>query len=318
MTGAPEFSVVIPLFNKEEYIARSLRSVLCQTVPAKEIIVVDDGSTDCGPETVQKIAVSNPTIRLLTQDNRGVSAARNAGIRSASSDLIALLDADDEWDSDHLAVLQDLASDFPAADLVVARHIRQVDDQQIVQKVGLPDGYRGVVDDFIEVYRNGTGLIHSSAVGIRRRVFAVVGEFPEGAIRSEDIYLWLKIALTLRIAFHDRVTVKRHDDGSAAPSRAGVLPYHLEYFLDEQNAQNYWKCQGLKGFLRKSLLINLATAKSQGQGELVKRLLNLSKRLEWDVLLAACAIASAPSFLLRAGRKSQLLLRRSKLPRKSH
>lgn len=94
---APTISVVIPLYNKGKYIERALFSVLAQTNPPLEVIVIDDGSTDDGPERVGKLALANPTISLIRQENRGPGAARNSGLAIAKGKYIAYLDADDEW-----------------------------------------------------------------------------------------------------------------------------------------------------------------------------------------------------------------------------
>jgi len=88
-------SVIVPTYNARKYIAEALRSVLGQSLPPVEILVVDDGSTD-GTESVIQ-AFSDSRIRYLRQENRGVSSARNFGMREASGDLIAFLDADDRW-----------------------------------------------------------------------------------------------------------------------------------------------------------------------------------------------------------------------------
>jgi glycosyltransferase involved in cell wall biosynthesis len=94
-SAAATVSVVIPLYNKGRYIERALASVLNQTCPALEIIVVDDGSTDDGPERVKNH--NDSRIILIRQDNRGPGSARNAGLRIAKGKYIAFLDADDEW-----------------------------------------------------------------------------------------------------------------------------------------------------------------------------------------------------------------------------
>lgn len=88
-------SVVIPLYNKGKYIERALSSVLTQTYPPLEIIVVDDGSTDDGPDRV--LNFNDPKIILVRQENKGPGAARNAGLARARGKYIAFLDADDEW-----------------------------------------------------------------------------------------------------------------------------------------------------------------------------------------------------------------------------
>ena len=87
-------SVIIPTYNRVRTLPRALDSVLAQTRAVDEIIVVDDGSTD---STVDLLLANYPQVKLLQQPNLGVSAARNHGIREASSDWIALLDSDDRW-----------------------------------------------------------------------------------------------------------------------------------------------------------------------------------------------------------------------------
>lgn len=97
-------AVIIPLYNGAAFIEQALQSVLRQTLPAAEIIVVDDGSTDDGPAIVERITAAHP-VRLLRQANGGQSSARNLGITRSTAPLIALLDQDDVWYGDHLEVL---------------------------------------------------------------------------------------------------------------------------------------------------------------------------------------------------------------------
>ena len=93
----PTVSAVIPLYNKGPYIERALRSALAQTLPLREIIVVDDGSTDDGPDRALRLAQNSTNIKLVRQPNRGPGAARNAGLALAKGKYTAFLDADDEW-----------------------------------------------------------------------------------------------------------------------------------------------------------------------------------------------------------------------------
>lgn len=92
-------SVIIPCYNAERTIINTLKSVLCQTVPPSEIIIVNDGSSDKSEEIINDFISENKSIRiqLITKENGGVSSARNVGMKSASGEWIALLDSDDEW-----------------------------------------------------------------------------------------------------------------------------------------------------------------------------------------------------------------------------
>lgn len=90
-------SVVVPAYNAERTLERTLRSISDQTVAVREIIVVDDGSSDATAEATRRYAETDPRVRLVSKDNGGASSARNAGIASASGDFVAFLDADDVW-----------------------------------------------------------------------------------------------------------------------------------------------------------------------------------------------------------------------------
>lgn len=310
MINQPTFAVVIPLHNKEKFIARALSSVFAQTTAPSEVIIVDDGSTDRSVPAAEEVIGNAENAWVLRQPNMGVSAARNAGARRASADFVAFLDADDEWLPNHLAVLGELARDFPDADVVVTRHCRIIKGERVRQRVDLDSGFRGIASDFVDTYRRGSGLIHSSSVAIRPEAFEACGAFPVGATRSQDIYLWLRLGLTRPIAFADVETVFRHEDGSAAPSRSAVVPYHLEKFCDRMNVPSYWSSPSLARYLRKSLLVFLAAAVHDRQWRLVRRLLAASFRLDWRLGVQASALVLVPSPVMRLGRRIQLYLRR--------
>lgn len=104
-------SVIIPLYNKEREIGDTLRSVLAQTLQPTEIVVVDDGSTDGSADAVR--AIASPLVKLVTQANAGVCAARNRAIAESAGDLIALLDADDTWEPGFLEEIASMAAEFP-------------------------------------------------------------------------------------------------------------------------------------------------------------------------------------------------------------
>ena len=101
----PLVSVIIPAYNAESFIAKTLASVQAQTYPGLEILVVDDGSSDHTPAIVQSFIQKDPRIRLLQQSNAGVAAARNLGIQNAKGEFIAPIDSDDLWHPDAMTKL---------------------------------------------------------------------------------------------------------------------------------------------------------------------------------------------------------------------
>lgn len=113
-------SVVIPLYNAASSITQTLQSVFNQTYRPLEVVVVDDGSTDQGAQLVEAIAAAQTEvpIRLIRKANGGVSTARNTGMKAASGDYIALLDADDEWLPHKITTQMEVMKQHPEIDLL--------------------------------------------------------------------------------------------------------------------------------------------------------------------------------------------------------
>ena len=111
MASRSNISVIIPLYNKASEIAITLHTVLAQSLQPREIIVVDDGSTDGSAEIVESFG--SPLVRLIRQENRGVSAARNRAMREATGEWVALLDGDDMWGAEYLATVAEMIERWP-------------------------------------------------------------------------------------------------------------------------------------------------------------------------------------------------------------
>lgn len=195
------FAVVIPLFNKETTIERAIRSVLDQTVQAFEIIVVNDGSTDNSSKVVESI--NDPRIRLVHQKNQGVSAARNRGIAEARLDLIAFLDADDEWLPGFLETIQRLVANYPHCAVYATRYMFGMPDGRTRPCIirGLPDGFSGILEDYFKIAARSDPPIHSSAVVIKKTAINAVGGFPVGVKSGEDLLTWARLAASFTIAY---------------------------------------------------------------------------------------------------------------------
>jgi GT2 family glycosyltransferase len=184
-------SVVIPLYNKEAEIERALRSVIDQSLKPCEIIVVDDGSTDGSAAIVERLMTENPdaNIRLVRQENRGVSAARNRGIELATGDYVAFLDGDDCWLSGYIAEICRLMAYYPDADVYsTAFDIVNGERRYTAQT---PE-CEGVINPAEEALRGRYPVIPSTAT-IRRKALLSAGGFPVGMRIGEDQWLWVRL-----------------------------------------------------------------------------------------------------------------------------
>jgi cellulose synthase/poly-beta-1,6-N-acetylglucosamine synthase-like glycosyltransferase len=188
-----KFSVVIPLYNKARYVEAAVRSVLAQTLPALEVIVVDDGSTDGGPERIE--ALGNERVRLLRQANAGVSAARNAGIAAARGDWVAFLDADDWHHPLLLAQLARVHALHPQADMVAAG-FRCVSDAQVAPACWpvAVDGPVERIDDLRARWMVDIPFFTGSVAIRASRLHAMQPCFPPGESCGEDLDLWFRVA----------------------------------------------------------------------------------------------------------------------------
>jgi glycosyltransferase involved in cell wall biosynthesis len=214
-----EISIVMPLYNKAEYVRESIASVLAQTFTRFELIVVDDGSTDSSASIVE--AISLPNIRLIRQSNQGVSAARNRGMREAAADWIAFIDADDLWLNDHLTQLWKLHEVFPEAMLVAN------DYSTTAAKSHPPvaDVSRRVTARFIDEAARGEAWVFTSATMVHKDVALRTGGFAEGESRGEDVDLWIRMALEYPVAFSSYVgTIYRQVPSSLTASTTVLEP----------------------------------------------------------------------------------------------
>ena len=219
-------SVVIPLWQHAQVLPRALASVLRQTRPPDQVLVVDDGSTDGGGDLAR-----GPGVTVCRRPHRGACAARNHGVAQAAGDWVALLDADDEWEPAFLERTCAMAQEHP--DLVaVFTNLR-------VGRRGRPllrdvTTTKGVVDDYFEtLLENGGHAISSSSVLVRRRALDAAGGFPEGVRVGEDLDTWARLAWTGRIGYVAECLVTCHLDARPrAASRTLRYPAFLRTFRE--------------------------------------------------------------------------------------
>jgi glycosyltransferase involved in cell wall biosynthesis len=198
-------SIVIPVYNGAEYLAGALRCCLEQSEAPHEVIVVDDGSTDETPRMLAKFA-RDPLVRILTQANAGISAARNAGIAAASGSYVAFLDADDELEPDALARYMVALEVRPEADILFSDYwlsdvagARRSIHAALGGTVGIPgllpgqDGVGLLGEKFGKAYGEhavSQTYVHTSAILIRRSLLESLGGFDPDLVIGEDYDLW--------------------------------------------------------------------------------------------------------------------------------
>jgi glycosyltransferase involved in cell wall biosynthesis len=208
---SPEATVVIPTYNRADFVFAAIESVIAQRAGGFELIVIDDGSTDGTWDRLERVAAAvaaghadRIAMRIEHTENRGVAAARNRGIALAQAPLIAFLDSDDRWGPDKLA--GQLA--YMRAHRQCA--ISQTGEYWLRNGVRVNPGLRhrkAAGDIFAESLR--TCLVTPSTAIIRRELFGEVGGFDEDFTAAEDYDLWLRILVRHEIGLIDECQATR-------------------------------------------------------------------------------------------------------------
>ena len=199
--GAARFTVVIPLRDRVDLAADAVRGAILQSLPPSEVIVVDDGSREAG---VDALADLGPAVRVLRGTAEGVGAARNAGLRAASTPWVAFLDADDRWHPDHLAELDRIVTAHPDAALVSTDHVQTLDRSLPSHPAGA-GRIRRIA--YLPAAGRRIGIVWTSAAAVRRDVALVLGGFGPWP-RGEDLELWARIALHHPVAISTARTAR--------------------------------------------------------------------------------------------------------------
>ena len=174
--------------------------------------MVDDGSTDSGVGVVR--GFDDPRVRLIRQENQGVSAARNRGIEAARAELVAFLDADDEWLPGFLETVLRLRRKFPEAGAYATSYYNQYSTRlQEFNVRHLPSGpWEGIIPRFFQVAARNRPIVTSSSVCIPKSVFNGIGYFAVDRWWGEDTEMWGRIALHYHIAFSREPGAVYHHD----------------------------------------------------------------------------------------------------------
>ncbi|MFW6235703.1 MAG: glycosyltransferase family 2 protein [Desulfovibrionales bacterium] len=220
-------SVIIPAYNRAGVLGRAMESVLAQTLAPVEIVVVDDGSTDETPALLNAYADSG-SIRVLHQENKGVSAARKQGIRHARGNVIALLDSDDYWEpaklEKQLRFMNEGGWEICQTDEIWIRNGRRVNPRRVHAK---PCGW--IFERSLEMC-----LVSPSAVMFTRKLWERHGPFEESLPACEDYHLWLQVSAKNAVGFlPEPLTIKTggHED-QLSRKIIGLDLYRIYSLLD--------------------------------------------------------------------------------------
>ena len=209
-----KISVVIPSYNRKEFLKRSIDSAINQTKKPFEIIVVDDGSTD-GTETM--IKSDYDFVKFIKQKNKGVSAARNIGIKVSIGEWICFLDSDDEWKKDKIEKQVNAMKSNPGYKFFHSNEIWIKNGLRINQKKKHEKYGGDIFDKCLDMCR-----ISPSSVMINKTVFDEVGNFNEDLVVCEDYELWLRICDKYRVFFIDEPLIIKYG------GHQGQLSYSIE------------------------------------------------------------------------------------------
>ena len=258
-------SVVVPTFNRAGIINRAINSVLSQTFKADEIIIVDDGSTD---STREIITQNFPMVKYFWQKNRGVSSARNFGVKIAKGDWIAFLDSDDEWAPQKLMNQMKALSENPVLKICYTNETWIRNGVQVNQKKK-----HAKHGGYIFRFCLPLCLISPSSVIIHRSIFEEVGLFDETLHVCEDYDLWLRICSRWPVLYLDEPLIVKyggHDDQLSRQywGMDRFRIYSLEKIIDSKYLDMTNRTAAISMLLKKLAIIIKGTRKRNKTDEL--------------------------------------------------
>ncbi|WP_304323133.1 glycosyltransferase family 2 protein [Phocaeicola plebeius] len=225
-------SVVIPLYNKETSIKRTITSVLNQTYKDFELVVVNDGSTDNSLSIVTEMAMIDKRIKLINQENQGVSVARNNGVKESIYPYIAFLDGDDEWISIYLESVINVIKKYPEAGMICTAGL--VTCNGYIYFRGVPK-YKNK-ECIINYFQNPHVFTHTSATIVKKEIFNRTEGFPIGMRMNQDLACFFNIAMISPVAYNGRpLSIYHGNIPNQTTSSISKTKYKIHYQTDRLN-----------------------------------------------------------------------------------
>ena len=224
------FSVVIPLYNKANYVLKTIECVLNQTFFDFEIIVVNDGSTDNSLSVVNEI--NDDRIRVFSKENEGVALARNFGIGKAQHEYIAFLDADDLWLPDYLETIKGMIEQYPQAGIFSTSFtIDYLGRKSIMINHNMPEGETLLIDNYCKsVMNDEIQQLWTGVVCVKKNLFDQMDGFRKVFQPGEDIDMWLRLSFVSPIIWkNESKAIYYHVSENNISSYKGMIPFWKWY-----------------------------------------------------------------------------------------
>lgn len=305
----PFFTVIIPLYNKENYVENALKSIINQTFSDYEVLIINDGSTD---KSIEKITpFLSEKIKLINHsENRGLSAARNTGIQKATSRYVTFLDADDLWKSNFLELIASLINNFPDARIFATNYEEIYGTKTLIPHNGtqhLAPNESTLIDFF--KYNLQQGIYNHGSVCLAKEVYDKVGFYDETIDFSEDIDFNIRANSEFKLAFCNTIAMSycmqsENQLTTSAISHKRLPNYNKYEVLAKTNSS-------LKKYLDFERYVLAKHVKTEGNTALYQKISAKidSENLNWKQRL----LLILPAFLLRFVNKTKVFLVRNGL-----
>lgn len=300
----PFFSVIIPLYNKSDFITETLLSVQKQTFNDFEVIIVNDGSTDNSLEVLEQFCDNR--IQIINQANLGASTARNNGVKKANAKWIALLDADDIWYENHLEELHNSIQKLSEVDIVSNAYQIKLNSNYIKTpsySKNISDRV-SIIDHYFE-YSYIDPLFWTSSIGFKKSCFDKVNGFDKTLKTGQDLDLIIKFVIEgFNLGYNQQVTLlyQRHTQSNLSSNIS--LEEKQKYIDKHKPVQN--SIRGLKKYLDINRYSLALQAKMSGKIDLYKKM-----KREIDVhnlSLRQKSLLKLPTVILKSLKYIQLQL----------
>lgn len=224
----PRFSIIVPLYNKADYVRKALESIAVQTFRDFELVIINDGSTDESLNVVNDFVrtsermkeLTSERVQIITQKNAGVAAARNNGVAKSHGEYVCFLDADDWWEATYLEEMDKLIREYPDAGLYGCDYYYVKNGKRKIY----PKDTEGYIN-YCKVYAHcGAMPIHPNGAIIPRNVFDEMEGFDKGIKMGEDFILFMQIVFKYKVAFLNKQLVTFNQD--ADPKWRAITKLH--------------------------------------------------------------------------------------------